>query len=121
MTDAQRLLLKAIVRRCDACKRYAEICLRSEHAFVEEIGAFGAWNLIKTFLLLYGARLRRDAAAWLFEKLQDEAGVCSLCGEDRKRVHTDIACTACLARMDEEDRQVDIHIQMERPVKGREM
>jgi hypothetical protein len=119
MTTEQRSLLEAVVRRSEACKRYAEMCLRSEHTvFLPVVASLGAWNLIRTFFLLCGENLRQDAAAWLFGKLRDDAGMCDLCGQFKDKP-TDIVCATCEKQFEDNDRQAEIYEKMTEPTKGR--
>jgi hypothetical protein len=118
LTTEERLLLAAIARRAEAVKNHAELCLRQESAYVPSVLGFVSWTLIKTLFLLCGAELRSDACSWLFAKLQDDHGLCDICGK-LKNEPTDIACPECLAQFESEDREIAIISAMDQPTRGK--
>jgi hypothetical protein len=129
MTNEQRHLLQAIVRRADQCSKYARVCLKRDaegnDVFVESIIALMAWTLIRTFFLVCGTKLREQASAWLFAQVCEESGLCELCGKlknftDECNVcgRGDEICAECQAEFEEEDRLCDMMDLMETPTRG---
>lgn len=116
LTAEQRFLLERTARRADQVAKVARLALRTG-TFLPVVMTLPSWLLMRTLMLLCGEALQRGFFTWLRETLQEEAGLCTLCGQPKDKV-TDVCCAVCLKQFEEEDRELDAYEAMERAPEG---
>ncbi len=117
MTNEERWLLIRVERRAEQVRKLAALACQRDQTYVPSIMAYVAWNLIRTLLLLLWEPLSNYIHLWLRSLLRREAGLCDLCGQPLDH-STDIACAACLKDLDDDDREAEIQVLMDKAPTG---